>query len=221
MALPPQQITQGLLDELERFEDLVRSLTPEQMNTPSRCEGWSVGDVAGHVIGQMTDVAQLRLDGLGTPEVTERQVVERRGRSAAELADELEGTLKSSSDLLAAFDEDAWNAPSPGGFDFTLAEGVEALWSDAWVHGDDIRSAIGKQSEDGTGVDGALSHIAFILTQQEYPAATIAVDGHQEFAVSGGGGNRIEGDPVAFALAATGRGNPDAFGLDETINIYR
>ena len=37
----------------------------------------------------------------------------------------------------------------------------------------------------------------------------------------GGGGTRIEGDPVAFALAATGRGNPEAFGLDETINIYR
>src|SRR5436309_3413978 len=28
------------------------------------------------------------------------------------------------------------------------------------------------------------------------------------------------GDPLAFVLAATGRGDPGAVGLDETVNVY-
>jgi hypothetical protein len=36
----------------------------------------------------MADVVAGRLEGLGTPEVTAREVAERRGRSATELADE-------------------------------------------------------------------------------------------------------------------------------------
>ena len=48
----------------------------------------------------MADVAALRLEGLGTPEVTARQVAERRGRSPGELADELGATIKATADLL-------------------------------------------------------------------------------------------------------------------------
>jgi hypothetical protein len=41
------------------------------------------------MVGQVTDVVNGRLEGLGTPEVTEREAKERAGRSAAELAEEL------------------------------------------------------------------------------------------------------------------------------------
>ena len=37
----------------------------------------------------------------------------------------------------------------------------------------------------------------------------------------GGGGRRITGDPLAFVLVATGRGDPAPSALDETVNIYR
>jgi hypothetical protein len=48
----------------------------------------------------------------------------------------------------------------------------------------------------------------------------VALDGIEAFEVSGGG-RIITGDPLAFVLASTGRGDPAAVGLDETVNIYR
>ena len=63
MALPRTQVSDGLLDQLERFEQLIRPLTADEWATPSRCAGWTVGDVARHVVGGMADVAAGRLDG--------------------------------------------------------------------------------------------------------------------------------------------------------------
>ncbi len=221
MALPRAETTQGIQDELEAFEDLVRSLDARQLMAPSRCEGWTVGDVAAHVIGTMSAVTSLQLDGLGTPEVTQRIVDERRGKTADDLADELAGVRKQSADLLAAFDDGAWAAPSPGGFDFTLGYAIEALWYDAYLHADDIRDALGQPSvRSDAGLRVSLSHIADTLTSQGYGDATLALDGHVPFDV-GDGGKAIRGDAFEFVKAATGRGDPAAFGCDGTINIYR
>src|SRR5438128_9805136 len=89
MALARTVVSEGLMDELGRFEELVRPLSSAQWETPSRCAGWTVGDVARHVVGSMADIAAGRLEGLGSPAVTEREVDERAGgRSPAELADE-------------------------------------------------------------------------------------------------------------------------------------
>lgn len=225
MALPRTEVTTGLLEELERFKALIQSLSQAEWATPSRCTGWTVGDVAAHVVGGMADVAALRLEGLGTPEVTDRQVAERRGRAPAEIADELTATVKATADLLGAFDDAAWGMPSPGGFDFTLGEGVEALWHDAWLHGEDIRSAVGRPSDRGEGMIASVSHIADVLTREGWGPAVLALDGLPEFSVSGGGngsgGSRFTGDPLAFVLAATGRADPRPLGLDESANIYR
>ncbi|HET9769792.1 MAG TPA: maleylpyruvate isomerase family mycothiol-dependent enzyme [Acidimicrobiia bacterium] len=225
MTLPRTDVTTGLLGELERFKALIESLSPSEWATPSRCTGWTVGDVAAHVVGGMADVAALRLEGLGTPEVTERQVAQRRGRTPGEIVDELRATVKATADLLAAFDDTAWAMPSPGGFDFTLGEGVEALWHDAWLHGDDIRSAVGRPSDLGGGMTASISHIADVLTREGWGPAVLALDGLPEFPISGGGngagGTRFTGDPLAFVLAATGRAEPATVGLDERANIYR
>ena len=63
--------------------------------------------------------------------------------------------------------------------------------------------------------------IVDILSRDGWGPATVAVDGMEEFPVSGGGGQRITGDPLEFVLVATGRKDPSALGLDETVNIYR
>ena len=83
MTLARSVVVPGMLTEYAAFADLLSDLSPEQWETPSRCDGWRVADVAAHVVGQLSDVTALRLDGLGTPEVTARQVDERRGRTAA------------------------------------------------------------------------------------------------------------------------------------------
>src|SRR5690554_5058582 len=111
MALPRTQVTDGLLTELDRFEQLIRPLSDAEWTTASRCDGWDVGDVARHVIGTMADVVNLNLDGLGTSEVTEREVNERAGRSPAELADECLTVRKAAADLLPGFDDAAWGGP--------------------------------------------------------------------------------------------------------------
>jgi uncharacterized protein (TIGR03083 family) len=220
MTLSREEITAGILDELSDFEKFVRSLDDQQWSTPSRCDGWTVGDVAGHVIGSMSDVVNGRLDGLGTPEVTEREVAERRGRTPAELADECAQVREGAQGLLAVFDDAAWNGPAPGGYVGTVGDGVEALWYDAYLHADDMRSVLGLPTQRTTAGDKAsISHIATELTKRDWQSATLAFDGLPEFEVSGGG-TRFEGDAFPFILAATGRGDGSALGLDASVNLY-
>lgn len=219
MTLPRDEVSAGVVDQYATFEKLVRPLGEAELDKATRCEGWSVRDVAAHVIGQLTDIAAGRFDGLGTPEVTERQVTERRGHTGAQLADELSAAQAGVTGLLAIFDDAAWAGPAPAGTG-TLGDGVEALWFDTFAHHDDIAAALGDTGPTGDGLKAAVSHIALILTEQGYPPATLALDGLPRFDVSGGGSD-ITGDAFTFMLAASGRGNPAQLGLDETINIYR
>ena len=201
MALPRDQVSDGLLAELDRFEQLIRPLDAEAWDAPTRCDGWTVGDVARHVVGSMADVAAGRLDGLGTPEVPEREVRERAGRSPAELADECAEVRKATAGLLPLFDDDAWAAAAPGGYVGSLADGVEALWYDTWLHADDIRSALGRPSEPGESLAGGVSHVAFELRKR----------GHAD---------EVVGDPFTWVLVATGRADGAELGDAAPPNIY-
>lgn len=205
MALSRTDISDGLVDELRRFESLVRSLSQAELDSPSRCAGWTVGDIARHVIGSMADVTAGRLEGLGTPEITAREVAERADRSAADLADECTQVATAAAGLLQVFDDTAWNAQSPGGFDGTLGQGVEALWYDTWLHADDIRSALGRPSDVGNGMGCALSHVETALRNHASTGAVPAVDDPNAF---------------AFVLAATGRGGAEALEPNAPIDIY-
>lgn len=204
MTLPRDIVTDGLLAELDRLEQLIRPLTDAQWNTPSRCLGWTAGDVARHAIGQLTDVTSGRLDGLGTPEVTAREVAERKGRSAAELADECTVAIKAVGGLLPMFDDDAWAGPAGGGYDGTVGEGVEALWYDVYLHADDIRAAIGHPTALTSGLTAARSHVAHELAKLGWTAPLPADDteAHQ------------------VILVATGRADQSALGAAAPPNLY-
>ena len=221
MTLPRQEVAAGLVDEYGRFAELLRTLDESDWQKTSRCEGWAVGDVAAHVTGLLSDIVNGRLDDLGTPEGVNRQVSERRGKSPADVADELEQCRGLGEAVLSSFDDAAWEGPSPAGGDITLGEGVEGLWYDAYVHADDIRAAIGRPSEGGPGLRASVWHLADLLGKEQWGPATLALDGLEEIPVSGGGGRRITGEPLPFVLAATGRIDPSTLGLDETVNIYR
>jgi uncharacterized protein (TIGR03083 family) len=187
MALDRDVVAEGLLTELDRFEELVRGIGADEWERPSRCAGWTVGDVARHVIGSMADVAAGRLDGLGTPEVTEREVQERAGRSPAQLADECAEVRKAAAGMLPLFDDAAWSGPAPGGYEGSLGDGVEALWYDTWLHADDIRAALGRPSEPGSGLAGGVSHVAFELRKRGWE------------------GEVPDDDTMGWILSATGR----------------
>jgi uncharacterized protein (TIGR03083 family) len=201
MALPREEVSDGLLYEMGQFEELLRSLSAEEWEAPSRCAAWTVGDVARHAVGSMADVVAGRLDGLGTPEVTEREVEERAGKTAAEMADERAEVRKATAGMLPIFDDDAWAAPAPGGYEGSLGDGVEALWYDFWLHADDIRAAIGRPGELGDGLRGGISHVRFELSKRGWNG-DVPAGGDEGF---------------AFVLEATGRAPSTPNG---PLNIY-
>jgi uncharacterized protein (TIGR03083 family) len=222
MTLARSFVVPGLITEYGDFADLLEGLSPEEWETPSRCAGWRVADVAAHVVGTLTDVTAFRLEGLGTPEVTARQVDERRGRTSIDLADELRTGAKAAAELAEGFDEDAFNAEGPQGNGQTLGYGLESLWFDTYLHGDDILNAVGLRSTSTSGFAPSVSHITDTLSQEGAKPATVRLTGLDEFLVSGGDDDRlIAGDPMQFILVSTGRADPATMGLGPEINIYR
>jgi uncharacterized protein (TIGR03083 family) len=217
-----EEVSAGIVAELGGFEALLRTIDDNGWTRPTRCEGWTVADVAAHLTGSMSEIVAGKVEGQGSPEVTARQVEERRGRTAGEIADELAGTAKASKDMLALFDDAAWAAPAPGDFQGTLGDGVEALWADTYIHAEDIRAALGRPSVTGPGLRCAISHVAHDLTQRGWGPATLALDGMAEVAVGTGTGKgrRITAAPLEFVLVATGRADPARIGLDPSVNIY-
>ena len=220
MRLGREEVIAGYTEELERFEELIRSLDDEGWQAPTRCEGWTSADVAAHVVGTLSEIANGRFDGIGSPEGIARVVAERKGRSPAELGDELQQARKAGADILASFDDESWAGPGPNDVSPSVGEGVEALWYDAYIHNQDIRAATGRPAERGPGLRVAVAHLADLLEHDGYGQATLALDGLEEFPVSGGG-ERITGDPLQFVLVATGREDPATMGLDPRINVYR
>lgn len=219
MGVSRTETTAGFLDELDRFAGLVRSLDDAEWAAPTRCDGWTTADVAAHVAGTLTDILEGRFDGLGTPEVTDREVVERRGRSPADLADELEQARAGAAALLAAFDDDAWNGPAPGGIDGTVGDGIETLWFDAYLHSEDIRAAVGRSPEPGPGLAPSVRHLAAQLEQRGWGPATLELTGFDPVEI-GGGGKTVRAEPLDFVLAASGRLDPARLGLDPEVNVY-
>jgi uncharacterized protein (TIGR03083 family) len=210
-----------MLAEYGAFSQLIAGLDQEEWQVPSRCDGWSTADVAGHVVGQLSDVVSLRLDGLGSAEATSRQASERRGKAPKEISEELESSLEVARALASSFDDASWDAPPPGGSAASLGFGLESLWFDTYLHADDIRDALGRPSVPGEGILASLSHVSQVLSEQGWGPGELALDGTPPFPVSGGGGRTVTGEPFAFILAATGRGHPEQFDLDDSVNIYR
>lgn len=220
MGASRAETSQGLLAELDRFEALIRALDDAEWSAPSRCEGWSCADLAAHVTGTLTDILAGRFEGLGSPEVTEREVMERRGRSQAELADELQVDRAGTSALLDAFDDAAWNGPAPAGVDGTLGDGIETLWFDTYVHAEDIRAAIGRPAEPGPGLAPSVRHVAHQLEMRGWGPATLDLTGLDEVRIGTGDGPVVRAEPLDFILAAVGRTDPAPLGLDADVNIY-
>ena len=219
MTLSRTEVVPGLEAELVSFGELIAPLDVSDWARPTRCEGWSVADVSAHVIGSIADVVSGRLEGLGSPEATAREVAERKGRSPAESVEELAAVTKLAADLGAAFDDASWAMAAPGGYDGTLGQGVEALWYDTYLHADDVRAALGRPSVRGSGLRASVHHVADELGKQGWGPATLCFDGIEEVAV-GAGGARHTGDALEFVLVATGRADPSALGPQAPIDIY-
>lgn len=219
MPLPRTRVLPGTLRELADFEALIRAVPAGAWDTPSRCAGWTVGDVCRHLTGTIAAIAAGNFDDLVGPDATARQVAQRQGMTAEQVADELRDATKVAADITAAIDDTAWDGPPPVDVPGTMGFAVEAIWYDAYMHGDDVRAALGRDSVRGDGLAAAVSHVTDALRQREWGPARVALDGFDPV-IFGTGGPTVAGDPLAFVLVATGRVDPSTLGLDGTVNIY-
>ena len=125
----------------QRYADVVRSLEPDEWQLPSRCAGWSVQDLVAHAGSNFHVVADPGAAPSEAPphaeDLQHLLVVQRRGWTAAQVAEELE---QFSGPALAAFravqDEPAASSPLTmselGTYPLHLL--ADAFAFDIWCH---------------------------------------------------------------------------------------
>ena len=127
--------------------------------------------------------------------------------------------MDSIQELATAFDDAAWSAPSPVP-GLSLGQGVHALLNDAYLHGDDIRAALGLPFDAGRGLRASLDFVLGALLRDEATAAEPAVA--PLLVVPADQFSEQTGIAVhEFLLAATGRSDPARLLLPDILNIYR
>jgi uncharacterized protein (TIGR03083 family) len=213
-TLSRTHLSHGALAEYDAFADLIEGLTEKEWNAAARCAGWQARDVAGHVVGLAEDTAA----GVPGSRNADEEAASVRHESPAGAAARLRTAVGSLRALLDVVDDDAWNGPS-GVPDLTLGDGVLTLWYDTFIHADDVRSAVGRPSVRGDGLDAAIAYLAQQLTTKGWGPATLSLDGAGRYDI-GGGGPEIAGDAMQFALVATGRADAASIGLDPDVGIY-
>jgi uncharacterized protein (TIGR03083 family) len=214
VGLTNSDLGNGLLGSYGAFASMLEELDVAAWHTTTRCDGWEVRDVAGHVVGLAHDAA-TGVPGSRTPD---EQAAALREQSADALAAQLRATIESLQALMNVLDDAAWNGPS-GVPDTTLAKGVHGLWWDTYAHDDDVRAALGLDPDRGQNLAASIEYLAYQLTNRGWGPATLALDGLPPIDV-GAGGRKITGDPHAFMLVAAGRVDAATLGLDPTVNVY-
>jgi uncharacterized protein (TIGR03083 family) len=205
----------GLVDEYRSFAGLIGAVDASDWTRETRCTGWQVRDVAGHVVGQAIDTVSGAI-GTRTPD---DQAAALRRESPATLAARLWTAMDSVAQLAAAVDDAAWSAPSPVP-GLTLGQGVHALLHDAYVHGDDIRAALGLRFDAGPGLRAGLDFVLGALSRDATVAADPAVGRLLNVSIE----NFTRRTGMAehdFLLAATGRSDPARLRLPGCVNIFR
>jgi uncharacterized protein (TIGR03083 family) len=205
----------GLLDEYRSFAELIGSLNVSDWTRETRCTGWQVRDVAGHVVGQAIDTVSGAI-GTRTPD---DQAAAFGSESSTALAARLHAAIDSITRLVTAFDDTSWSGPSPVP-GFSLGQGVHALLHDAYLHGDDIRAALGLPFAGGAGRHFSLDFVLGALSRDDAAAAQPAVA--KLLGVPADRFTEQTGIAVHdFLLAATGRSDPARLLLPDILNIYR
>jgi uncharacterized protein (TIGR03083 family) len=155
------------------FVALVRSLPEEQGDLPTDLPGWCVRDNVAHTAHLEAVLAGAPEETIEVAEAphlvglqnyyTEQGVLARRGRTLAELADEIEaGVSARHAELLADPPTDGAAAPlrTPGGIGWNLATLLSNRPFDVWMHEQDIRRAVGRPG----GYDGPVAaHVVQVL----------------------------------------------------------
>ncbi len=205
-----QRIADELKTERERLTTYLEALPDGAWDKESLCDGWTVKDLMAHAIGIASDVANRRLDGIGTAEKNQQQVEDRRERSPRELLDEWreQGTLLEQGVL--DLDDEFWNAPYTE--NFNVGQALQRMVEDIWVHGHDIRIPLGDELVGGPGLRSTLEvatrEWAMRLPKFAPSVGSLEIETPELSDTVKGSGNvavKVSGDPITLALVSTGR----------------
>lgn len=234
-----QRIAEELKAERERLTAYLQQLPEAAWDKESLCEGWTVKDVMAHTIGIASDVANRRLDDVGSPEKNQKQVDDRRERTPSELLTEWKDQGALLEQGILELTDDFWTAPYSD--NFNVGQALQRMVEDIWVHGHDIRIPLGDELVGGPGLRSTLEvatrEWAMRLPKLAPTVGSLQIDTSELAETIKGPGDvavKVGGDPITLALVSTGRMSleeavdagklsvepsiPD--GLSQAINIY-
>jgi uncharacterized protein (TIGR03083 family) len=180
----PGAVGVPLLRQRRRFADVLSSLSPDQWATPSRCEGWSVQDIAAHLAGtdQFWNLAITSgLSGAPTrmlvgfdPKATPAALVDaERGASPTDTLAAFRKATEALCSIVASLDDEGWTAlaEAPPGHVTVSAAAHHALW-DSWVHERDVLVPLGMaQDEEPDEIVAILRYVAALKPRARAPVA--------------------------------------------------
>lgn len=222
-----------------RLAAVLAASTPEEWQTPSRCEGWSVQDVVEHLatatqfwalsIRSGVDGEPTRLLATFDPAAGPAAMVAAvRGADVAVTRERFLAANRALDDALASLGSSDWSrlAEAPPGHLAIRAVVAHALW-DSWIHERDILLPLGREPTiEPDEVEPALAYAAavgpgFRCAAGSVRTGTLAVVAHRPestFRVEIGATARVE--PGAAVAAGTAVIEGDAVDLLDALS-YR
>lgn len=237
---PPDAAAVPAVRQRRRLVDLAAALSPEELATPSRCDGWRVQDVLAHlttVDGFWAASIAAGLRGAPTeilatfdPKATPAFLVDAvRSQGPAEAVDGFVTACDAFCSLLGSLRGDDWTAPAetPLGHLTVGALAHHALW-DAWVHERDVLVPLGRPPavehdevlaslRYGAGLGAAFAVLAD--AGREGALVLDTTDPDERVVVRAGGGTVVVGDGEAPGGALVVAG--DAVELLEAASVRR
>jgi uncharacterized protein (TIGR03083 family) len=139
----------------EAFAEHVVGTSAADWDRETRCPGWQVRDVAGHVTGTASDAA----NGQPGYRSADEQAAAFRHLSPDEMARALRDAATVLAPGLEAIEEAQWTMPFGERF-ASLGEAIQTLLHDLYIHGDDIAESLGCSPWSGPGLDAAIATVA-------------------------------------------------------------
>lgn len=219
-----QRIADELRNEREALTSYLGSIPEAAWDKQSLCEGWTVRDLMAHVVGIASDVANRRLDDVGSEAQNQRQVDERKDATPAEILAEWKREGELLEQGVRDLDDDFWNAPYTD--NFTVGHALQRMVEDIWVHTQDIRIPLGDEPTATLGLISTLE-VGSRDLQNRLPlhaprTGTVTINaGSFSSTVPGPGSTdvAIEGDPITLGLVSTGRISLDEAVADGKLNV--
>lgn len=202
----PSQIAEPSVRQRERLLGVLATLTDEQWNTPSRCEGWSVLDCMVHLEstnGYWETSIRAGLAGAPTeflasfdPAASPAAMVAAAALSPTELLEKMSASAISLNDLLASLEPADWEAlaEAPPGHISVSAVAHHALW-DSWIHERDVLLPLGLEpAQEADEIEACLRYASALA-----PSLGINLGNAVDLAIS----VDVTNPPIAFDVIAT------------------